>query len=88
MRAPALFRQVRAFVTGYYWLPCQNCGHWHAGYEDTGPGLMNGPGSGWVTCSRPECVEQCTEKMREWSRRYKEGTNATETDSDDAGLAG
>ncbi|KKM80663.1 hypothetical protein LCGC14_1337670 [marine sediment metagenome] len=58
MRAPALVRQVRARLTGYFWLPCTACGHWFAGYEDHGPGVMGSRGSGWTTCSRPECVTE------------------------------
>lgn len=35
MRAPALFRQVRAFLTDYFWRPCPLCGDYFAGYEWT-----------------------------------------------------
>ena len=55
MRMPAIIRQIRALLTGYFWASCPVCGHWFAGYE-CGPGLATSVGGGLSTCSRPACV--------------------------------
>ena len=33
MRGPKPWRRFRAFVTGYFWLPCPSCGNHFAGSE-------------------------------------------------------
>ena len=56
MRGPRRWRQLRAFLTGYFWLPCPNCGRMFAGFEDGGGILWEGsqvtPGTGWICCPR------------------------------------
>ena len=52
MRVLALIRQVRAFLTGYFWRPCPLCGDYFAGYEWTEPDqlVLKPDGSGTAIC--------------------------------------
>ncbi len=64
MRAPALFRQVRAFLTGYFWLPCPLCGKCFAGYEWTAPDqfILTPTGVGTAIC--PACIPEARRQER------------------------
>ena len=62
MRAPAIVRQIRAFLTGYFWVPCPSCRRWFAGFERGGPGIMTSSSSGLITCSLSDCVRDVVEK--------------------------
>lgn len=45
------FRWLRAFITGYFWLPCPRCGRMFGGYEHGG-NVDIGNGKGLMTCKR------------------------------------
>lgn len=53
MRAPAWWRRFRAWLGGYFWLPCPRCGKMFAGYEKRGGNMWWTESRGAVTC--PEC---------------------------------
>lgn len=70
------WRHLRAWMGGYYWLPCVVCGKYHAGYErgkhglpDSVPNLGN-PGSSTIIC--PRCADagygwELGQAMEAWS---------------------
>ncbi len=51
-----LYHRIRAFLTGYFWLPCPSCGRMFGGHEEGGGTLWSGtpdlPGVGRTCCPR------------------------------------
>lgn len=42
MRAPKWWRQFHAWVGGYFWLPCPQCGEMFGGHEPWGGTFYDG----------------------------------------------
>jgi len=66
------WNRIRAFVCGYYWLPCPNCGQMYGGHEMGGGTLYHEGGPTWAkgTCLCPDCPENVYPADWPW---WKEG---------------
>lgn len=69
MHTPKLFRRLRAFFGGYFWLPCPLCGEMFAGYEQHGT-LMTGFSDGRGVCNRcaPNGEVVNLDEWRHWKK--------------------
>jgi hypothetical protein len=55
----------RAFICGYFWLPCPICGHYFGGHE-IGGSLMISHGMGQCVCK--SCVAEANRRNKEFLR--------------------
>jgi hypothetical protein len=46
------YHRIRALLTGYFWLPCPNCGRMFGGHEKGGGTLWHSIGEGRMCCPR------------------------------------
>ena len=60
-----ILRKLKAFLWGYFWMPCPLCGRMFGGYEAASTGLIRG---GKCVC------KWCEERVREINKKdFKEG---------------
>jgi predicted RNA-binding Zn-ribbon protein involved in translation (DUF1610 family) len=52
---PRFIQWIKAFLGGYFWLPCPICGENYGGHEWTGGSLMTSETAGKMVC--PDCNE-------------------------------
>ena len=76
MRIEAI-EQVKAYMGGYFWLPCPMCGNMFGGHEKGGD--MYDPVDlfrGNMTCADPECIKRVEEHNKpireDRDRRFQE----------------
>jgi hypothetical protein len=73
--------RFRAWLGGYFWLPCPNCGRMFGGHESMrGEILWNGDdwSRGLVTCPHPACraqVRRLNEQRQPASEQIKPAGN-------------
>ena len=53
----------RAFIGGYFWMPCPLCGKYFGGHEKNGGHLATSLGSGVSTCA--DCTKDAERITRE-----------------------
>jgi hypothetical protein len=61
MRIQVLER-LKAFIGGYFWLPCPNCGRMFGGQEKRGETLYGPTARGRMTCNNPDCFAEVKAK--------------------------
>lgn len=61
---PRWIHCVRAFIGGYFWLPCPLCGRNFGGHEKGNGFLMTSWAGGMSTC--PKCREEARRRNAEW----------------------
>ena len=68
----AFIDQIKAFLGGYFWRPCRNCGRMFGGHERGGD--LEDPsqfGHGWMTCTDSECMKNVKERNAATDEIYK-----------------